>query len=250
MLTLSLLINRIATVALTITGLSREAAKFQARSAFTGVGFTTNEAELIVNHPVRRRIAMLLMLLGNVGVVTSISSLLLTFIDTGGIVQSLVRVLFLVAGLLVLWGLATSPRVDRFLSRLILWALRRYTRLEIRDYVSLLNLSGEYQVTELEVQVGSWLADRRLSKLQLNQEGILVLGIWRGNGRYVGAPRGNTLIRPRDTLILYGRSSVLSNLDIRNADLAGEQAHQQAVVEQRRQVQRQEQEEEADNLGE
>lgn len=72
-LTISLLITRIATVALTLTGLSRHTAQFQARSAFTGVGFTTNEAETVVNHPLRRRILMLLMLLGNAGVVTSIS---------------------------------------------------------------------------------------------------------------------------------------------------------------------------------
>jgi hypothetical protein len=42
---LSLVITRIATVALAHTGLSSEAARFQARSAFTGTGFTTSEAE-------------------------------------------------------------------------------------------------------------------------------------------------------------------------------------------------------------
>jgi Trk-type K+ transport system membrane component len=41
-LLLSLLITRIATIALSVTGLSRETARFQARSAFTGVGFTTD----------------------------------------------------------------------------------------------------------------------------------------------------------------------------------------------------------------
>ena len=59
-LTLSILVTRIATVTLTYTGLSRESAKFQARSAFTGVGFTTNESEKAVNHPIRRRILLLL----------------------------------------------------------------------------------------------------------------------------------------------------------------------------------------------
>ena len=53
-LTLSILLVRIATVALTHTGLSRESAKFQARSAFTDVGFTTSESEKVVNHPIRR----------------------------------------------------------------------------------------------------------------------------------------------------------------------------------------------------
>ena len=65
-LVLSLFVQRIGATALTMTGLSMEAAKFQARSAFCGVGFTTDEAGLITNHPVRRRIVYTLMLLGNV----------------------------------------------------------------------------------------------------------------------------------------------------------------------------------------
>ena len=55
---LSLLITRIASVAFVHTGLSREVARFQARYAFSGVGFSTSEAESIVGHPVRRRIVL------------------------------------------------------------------------------------------------------------------------------------------------------------------------------------------------
>lgn len=58
----SLLITRVATVALTLTALSREAARFQARSALSGTGFTTSKAESVVNHPVRRRIVAMLMI--------------------------------------------------------------------------------------------------------------------------------------------------------------------------------------------
>ncbi len=66
---LSLHVTRVATVALEHTGLARESARFQSRSAFTGVGFTTSEAESVVGHPVRRRIVMWLMMVGNVGIV-------------------------------------------------------------------------------------------------------------------------------------------------------------------------------------
>jgi hypothetical protein len=76
---LSLLVVRVATVALSLTGMSREAARFQARSALTGVGFTTSEAEDVVTHPVRRRIVGGLMLLGSAGLVTAVSSLILSF---------------------------------------------------------------------------------------------------------------------------------------------------------------------------
>lgn len=70
-LLVSLLITRVATVALTLTGLSREVARFQARSALSGTGFTTSEAEAVVNDPVRRRIVMALMLVGSAGIVTA-----------------------------------------------------------------------------------------------------------------------------------------------------------------------------------
>lgn len=77
---LSILITRIATIALTHTGLTRESAKFQARSAFSGAGFTTEESEMVVSHPVRRKIVMVLILIGNAGILAAISSLILTFL--------------------------------------------------------------------------------------------------------------------------------------------------------------------------
>ena len=72
--TMSLLVNRIATVALVFTGVSKDLARFQARSAFTGSGYTTTESEVMMQHPVRRRIVMILMFAGSVGFVTIIAS--------------------------------------------------------------------------------------------------------------------------------------------------------------------------------
>src|SRR4029079_3638578 len=46
-LTCSLVVVRVATVGLTMTGLSKDLAQFQALSAFTGSGFTTRESEEI-----------------------------------------------------------------------------------------------------------------------------------------------------------------------------------------------------------
>ena len=69
---ISLLITRVATVILTATGMSRESARFQARSAFSGSGFTTRESETVVDHPVRRRVIGTLMLLGSAGTVAVI----------------------------------------------------------------------------------------------------------------------------------------------------------------------------------
>ena len=240
-LTLSILITRIATVALMHTGLSREAARFQARSAFTGVGYTTRESENLVNHPVRRRIVLILMLLGNAGIITAISSLILSFIDQSQ-TSATWRVFLLVAGIVVLWRLASSLWVDRHLSRLISWAFRRYTSLHVQDLVSLLKLSGDYRITDLQVSPEDWLANRKLSEVRLRDEGVAVLGVTRENGKYIGTPNGSTKILPKDTLILYGRVSSLKNLDQRHAGSGGDREHDKARAEQQH-VTRQEKEE-------
>jgi hypothetical protein len=80
-----------------LTGLSREAARFQARSAFTGTGFATSETERVVDHPVRRRITMLLMTARSAGSVSIIISLILSFGSGDGRGQ-LLKLLGLVGG--------------------------------------------------------------------------------------------------------------------------------------------------------
>ncbi len=231
---LSLLVTRIATVALVLTGLSLESARFQARSAFSGVGFTTSEAEQVVQHPVRRRIIMILMLLGNAGLVSAIASLIISFLSPGKPGEWGLRFLILVGGLGLLWVVAHSRWVDRQLGRAIGWALRRWTHLDVRDYAALLDLHGEYRVVEHVVQPGDWLANRTLADLKLRDEGVLVLGIRRADGTYVGAPRGWTAVHPGDTLIIYGREGLLQELCRRRSGPEGDRAHHRAKEEQQR----------------
>lgn len=242
---LSLFITRLATIALTYTGLSWEAARFQARSAFTGTGFTTTEAERVVDHPVRRRIIMLLMIARSAGVVSIIISLILSFGGSQSDVGRLYRLLWIIAGVAVLLAAAKSSLIDRTLSRAIRWALQKWTSLDVHDYTSLLKLSGEYMVTEIQVREGDWLVGKDLSRCRLPQEGIMVLGIYRSDGDYIGVPRGETEIYDKDTLVVYGRSKSLRELEQRRADRSGDQAHDESVHEQKRHRAEQEQREQA-----
>jgi hypothetical protein len=49
-ITISIAVVRMGSVALVMTGLSKDHAVFQAQSAFSGVGFTTTESESVVGH--------------------------------------------------------------------------------------------------------------------------------------------------------------------------------------------------------
>lgn len=227
----SLLVTRVATVALMATGLPQEVAKFQARTALTGVGYTTRESETIVSHPVRRRVVLTLMLVGNAGFVTIIASMILSFANSGGADEVLGRLALLVGGLVLIILVARSRAFERRLTRLIARGLNRFTDLDLRDYVYLMQLTADYAITELQVEPGDWLADKSLIDLELPAEGVIVLGIQRADGSFVGAPRGETVVHAYDNLILYGRTGVLSELDERPDTAAGDRAHEEAIAE-------------------
>jgi uncharacterized protein with PhoU and TrkA domain len=88
-------------------------------------------------------------------------------------------------------------------------------------------------VVELAVQPEDWLCRRSLADLDLPSEGVLVLGIERRGGDYVGAPRGAMQLTAGDTVLLYGPREVLTNLDQRRQGASGNWEHHKAIDRQR-----------------
>ncbi len=231
---ISLLIVRIATVALTLTGLSRDLAQFQALSAFTGSGFTTSESEDVVSHPTRRRIVMFLMLAGNAGIVLAVGSVVGSFVNIkerdDWYDHTWVRMLFLLTGVLLLFILSRSRIVGDALWRFNTWCLKRWTHLEVHDYMRLLRLAHNFIVSEVHVHQYDWIAGKTLAESQLANEGALVLGIERADGKYIGAPRGVSRIESGDTLILYSSQEQMLSLVDRPDDMIGNLQHVMAVT--------------------
>jgi len=211
-------------------------ASFQAQSAFSGAGFTTSESEYVVNHPVRRRIIRILMLLGSAGLTSSMAALVLTFIGRTR-EEALLRLGILALGLLALYVFASSKTIDRLLGRLIDWALDRFTSIRVVDYESLLGVGHGYIVSSFKVSPGSWLAGRRLRDLRLKDEGVLVLGVYRrlsdGSLKYIGAPGPETRILPGDEVIVYGHEETIASLSRRLAGLLGDMEHEEMVERQK-----------------
>ncbi|MDH3227836.1 MAG: potassium transporter TrkA [Thermoleophilia bacterium] len=225
----SLLVTRVATVALMLTGMPRESARFQARSALTGAGYTTTEAESVVAHPARRKIVMSLMLLGSAGIVVAVVTLAISFVDASREDASW-RVAWLIAGGLVLLLIARSHRVERGMRLVFRRLLRRYTDLDVRDYAGLLHLAEGYSVMRMHIDPEDWTANRSLGDLRLRDEGVAVLGIERRHGTYVGDPTDASLLRIGDTAIIYGRQHELEQLARRPAGEAGQRIHESAVA--------------------
>ncbi|QIO25112.1 TrkA C-terminal domain-containing protein [Haloarcula sp. JP-L23] len=222
----SLLIIRIGTIALTMTGLSHEIASFQSVSAFSGAGFTTREAEGAISTPERRKIVKTLIRLGSLGIVTAVATLVLSFAGEGpgSNFRRFLYILFGTAGIILL---ARSRWLNRLVTPAIEWGLGRTTDLDLRDYTQLLRLQSGYRVAEIDVKENDWLANKTLRELRLSDEGILALGIIRADGSYLGAPGGNESLRVGDTLLAYGREHRLQELSERRED--DRRAHEAAV---------------------
>ena len=118
-----------------------------------------------------------LMMLGNIGIATVIATLTATLLSERTSEDWVLSLLLLAIGVTVLWALAKSVWIERQLNRPIAFALRRFSHLDVRDYVSLLNLSSGFAVYELLVESNDWLAGKTLVELGLAREGVLVLGI-------------------------------------------------------------------------
>ncbi len=227
----SILFVRIGAVALEMTGLSREIAAFQAQSAYTGVGFTTSESEYVVSHPVRRKIIRILMFVGSAGIASAIAMLFLSFVGKTA-EESLYSLLYLSIGLFILFLFSRSKLVDKGLRYIIKKALKKFTKLHVYDYELLLGLSKGYTIGQFKVRRNSWLANKNLKDLKLNEEGVLVLGIHRKikeKDLFIGAPRGDVVIKPGDIIVCYGPDEVIKNLSHRIKGKRGDKEHEDEV---------------------
>lgn len=207
----SLLIIRIGTIALVMTGVSSDRASFQSISAFSGVGFTTEEAEDVMSTPSRRRIIRTLILLGNIGIVTGIATLVLSFTGDGS-GNSALRLAYLAIGTGSLILLARSRWFDRLVTPVIEWGLDRTTSLDRHDYRQLLRLRRGYRVAEIYVDEDNQLTNRTLKELNRNAEGVVALGIRRSDDSYLGALGENQPIKSGDTFLAYGQKDRLQKL--------------------------------------
>lgn len=213
-ITVSLLVTKIATVILVQTGLSQQAAKFQARSALTGTGFTTHESESVTRHPVRRKIVLILMLVGNAGIVTVMASLLLTFVnhDTKALAWYY-NAAILVGGIALIWILSSLRSIDRWLICVIERLLCQYTNFFMRDYMAIHKLNGQYQISEYFVMDRSKAEGNVVSEVFSPQSKLLLLGIEKNNGKYIGHPGPDWRIETGDKLIIYGEAGKIREFD-------------------------------------
>ncbi len=190
-------------VAFELTGLPRPKAFFQALSCFTTTGFTTLEAEEIVNHPARRRIAVVLMIMGNVGIVAFMATIVETVVADGAAQLGMDTAMVAVVCLLFLLLVRKLPPV-RALDRRVRAVLMRFFQFEPDPTEQVLSYADGYGLVRAEVRAGSPVVNKRLKETHLAARQLIVLAIERDGVNYP-LPGARARIHEGDRLICYGR---------------------------------------------
>jgi len=204
---ISVFVVKIASVALKMTGLDEKKAYFQALSAFTGTGFTTKDSELVIQNDVRRKIIIFLMILGNAGLVTVITTLIISFERSrSNILPLLVNVGIVLLLIFILFKLLTHRGVTKFLNDKIETRLEKRPPFAKRPVEEILRIAKDYGIAEVTVKNSCLDLGKTLSESSFREKDILVLAIERKD-QVIPAPKATDRILLDDTVICYGRLS-------------------------------------------
>ncbi len=199
---LFLLIVEIITVLFKLTGLSEEKSRFQVISLLTGSGFTTREAELITQHPTRRRLAQILMILGYVGFLTGISFLVDIIKHSMSIKNLPVLIIFFVSIWFILRDRVFIQFLDRLIERII---LRKYSKHKSPNKMyKLVTRAKGYGVYNILIDENTGLVGVSLKDSNLKPRNIIILNIDKGN-QFIGFPKRDYILEKGDNILLYGK---------------------------------------------
>ena len=216
----SFIIVRIGAIAFQLTGLEWSLAKFQSLSCFSGTGFTTKEAELITGDPRRRRIASVLMVLGNAGLVTLVATgasalnpqqVLLTRLSESFLPFSFpsylvpwINLSMIVIGSYVIYKVFNNEKFKRKMTRYLRKKILKQELFKPVSFEELLLLTGGYGISRIEVCGNSPLIDKSLVESDLRKNDITVLAIIRDHVTMPN-PSAQVTIHRGDELIAFGK---------------------------------------------
>lgn len=203
---LSAIIVRIASTILRHTGLPENIARLQSISALSGTGFTTSESEMIVNFPIRRRVLVILMLLGNLGMASVATTMIVALLATDGETNAIInQVLFFVVAISLTFFVMSNKALDKKLCNTVTWYLAKTKTFKGLGFHRLYQVSDLHSIVEhsydCELPIG-------ISDFNFSRFDIVLLGVRKNNKQaYTDAHDINSPILSGYKLICYGLES-------------------------------------------
>ncbi|MCQ6282752.1 hypothetical protein [Bacillus sp. EB600] len=189
-----------------LTGLKLEVSRFQVISMMTGTGFTTGESELILGHPVRRKLAAFLILFGAFSLavlISSISNLLSNEMSTKDIL--------VVAGILLLaFVVLKLTCVQRLLTKLFHQKMKQNVNLGDLPVREVFLTNKEDYMLNLYIYQESRLFHHTIGQIikEHEQMDFVILFIKRGDLK-IRKNVYHTKFNEGDQLFLFGARQVI-----------------------------------------
>lgn len=193
------LVIEISVTLMKLTGLKGTVARFQVISMLTGTGFTTDESKSIIDHPVRRKISMFLILFGAFSLAVIISSISTLLTDD----LRLMELSIIIGSLLVLTILVKVPFLNNRLSNKMKSEMYNHYELWEHPIEEVLFLEDEDVVMEIDIYEDSEFIDVKAFDVISHGSDINILFIESGEVK-IRKELYEYKIKLGDNLFLYG----------------------------------------------
>ncbi|MFE4075428.1 hypothetical protein [Peribacillus sp. YIM B13477] len=193
------LVIEISVTLMKLTGLKGTVARFQVISMLTGTGFTTDESKSIIDHPVRRKISMFLILFGAFSLAVIISSISTLLTDD----LRLMELSIIIGILLVLTILVKVPFLNNRLSNKMKSEMYNHYELWEHPIEEVLFLGDEDVVMEIDIYEDSEFIDVKAFDAISHRADINILFIESGEVK-IRKELYEYKIKLGDNLFLYG----------------------------------------------
>ncbi|PSL34390.1 hypothetical protein B0H99_109118 [Planomicrobium soli] len=198
-LSIMLLVIEIATMLFVATGLKKQIARYQVISMLTATGFTTDEASLIIDHPIRRKISATVILFGYFSLAVMISSIASLLSNDLRINNMLV----FVGALFVILMILRSGKVKKFLVAKFEHELDEEYDLEDWPLKTALSLKEEDMVALVDIKEGSKYDSLRAEELIMKDADLHLLFIRRGD-EILRKDLFNEKLQVGDKIMIFG----------------------------------------------
>ncbi len=197
-----------------ITGLTDEKARFQVISMLTNSGYTTREAELVVNDRTRRKLSRFVMMFGYAFTVTIVSTVVNIFLQfrrsfTGSAVAFIPMISVI---LLAAWFVKKNHWINRLTDRLIKRFADKLISTGNSNTIIIIDEYGDLVIAKIYLKViPAELKDKRLSLLGLKENKEIKI-LLKKNEQGEAVLDINSPLSPNDTIVVMGDEKKIRQL--------------------------------------
>lgn len=206
-LTIFLIIVNFFAILFRLTGMPIDKARFQVISLLTSTGFTTKESELIVQHPIRRKLASWLMIISYISTAVLISFIIGIISNSLSDAKSLgFTAIIIVTFFIIVYFIVRSSLLDKveyFIEKVISKS-KRWNEAIINSPIDIgLHHKKGYGIYEIFIGKDSKFIGKSIIESNLKSLEIQVLSIDKGD-ELINFPTPDSIFELTDRITIYG----------------------------------------------